>query len=640
MTKNRQSVELLAPAGNREALEAAVRAGADAVYLGGKHFNMRLHRQDMNFDDEALGRAVEFAHAQSVRLYVTLNNLISEHELSDLKEFLRYLETIRPDAILVQDFAVVRLVRELGLSLPMHASVMMNIHNAPAIELLKEYGVVRVVASRELSLDRLALLRERTGMELEYFMHGDMCFAESGQCYHSGVLFGQSSNRGRCLKPCRWPYRLIDETTAAVLDEDIPGAYKLAIKDMCMYRTLPELIRSGVYSFKIEGRMRPADFIFRIVSIYRRAIDAYLADPSGYSVDETDWQSLYEGRARDFSTCSALGRVTAEDIGRDGSREPRFFSRAVPEAGLPEASEAVPQTWTDKTPPRLSVRVADLESARTACDNGADAVYIGGEVWRPNRPWTRDDIRRAANYAHERGALCVVGTPRTTMERECGELAELFAILEELGTDGVLVGNPGALRLARQHTSLPVQTDFGLNVFNHIALEFLKAQGVAMATASLELALDETRQLLENAPIPVEVIIHGAYESMIADHNIPAFSLPRDVFAEPERDDRRFALLDEAGERHPIRIDQYGRNHILFTKDLCLRPYLPSLGDAASFRIEAQDYAPDWVGTLTAYYRKVIDRLAEGKDAPPITLIAEKGPRALGIGAYRFRESK
>ena len=201
MILSRSSVELLAPAGNWEALEAAVKAGADAVYLGGKHFNMRLHRQDMNFDDEALARAVSFAHTHGVKLYVTINNLIYENELGDLEKFLRYLGTIGPDAILVQDLAVIRLVRDLDLKIPLHASVMMNIHNEPAMNLLKEYGITRVVASRELSLDELSLLRERTGLEIEYFMHGDMCFAESGQCIHSGVVFGQSGNRGRCMKP-------------------------------------------------------------------------------------------------------------------------------------------------------------------------------------------------------------------------------------------------------------------------------------------------------------------------------------------------------------------------------------------------------------------------------------------------------
>ena len=139
---------------------------------------MRLHRQDMNFDNEALARAVSYAHAHEVRLYITINNLISEEELSPLREYLLYLDEIRPDAILVQDFAVISLVEELGISLPLHASVMMNIHNEAAMRLLKEHGITRIVASREMTLAEIALLRQTTGLEIEYFVHGDMCISE------------------------------------------------------------------------------------------------------------------------------------------------------------------------------------------------------------------------------------------------------------------------------------------------------------------------------------------------------------------------------------------------------------------------------------------------------------------------------
>lgn len=634
MISDRTSVELLAPAGSQESLEAAVASGADAVYLGGKQFNMRRHKQDMNFDDEALARAVSFAHAHGVRLYVTLNNLIRDDELSALEAFLRYLGKIRPDAILVQDFAVVRLVRALGLDLPMHASVMMNIHNEPAIRLLQAHGVTRVVASRELSLESLALLRERTGMELEYFIHGDMCVAESGQCIHSGVLFGKSGNRGLCLKPCRWPYRLVDEASGTEIGG--PGAYKLALKDMCMYRNLPDLIQAGVTSFKIEGRMRPAPFIARLVRIYRRAIDAYLADPTGWTADEDDWRTLYESRARDFSTCSAFGRVTADDIGWDGAREPRFFSRAVEEAACGTAPAA-------QRPPapmgRLAVRAADLESAMTACDHGANAVYIGGDAYRPRRPWTLDAIRRAVEYAHERGVRTVVATPRSAARRACRELEALFASLEAICPDAILVGNPGTLRLARSCTARPIQTDVSMNLFNREALTFFKEQGAEMAAASLELSLAQLQALLQDAPLPVEVIVHGAYASMLCGHDLPGLFLGRAPFAPSGESGRRLALEDETGARHSIRVDQYGRSHILFAKDLCLYPWLRELTGAASLRIEAQDYPPAWTGRLTAFYRAALDAIARGEAPPPLSEIAAGGPRPLGIGAFRFPTS-
>lgn len=218
MLLTRKSVELLAPVGNWEVLEAAVKAGADAVYLGGKHFNMRMHRTDTNFDNEMLKKAIDYAHQHDVHLYITINNLLSDQEIAPMREYLQYLETIQPDALLVQDLAVLELVKELGITIPLHTSVMMNTHNEHAINKLKEYGITRIVVGREMTLSELSLFKERTGIEVEYFMHGDMCISESGQCIHSGVVFGQSGNRGRCLKPCRWAYKLIDENTGEVLD--------------------------------------------------------------------------------------------------------------------------------------------------------------------------------------------------------------------------------------------------------------------------------------------------------------------------------------------------------------------------------------------------------------------------------------
>ena len=199
MLLNRKSVELLAPAGTWDALVASVESGADAVYLGGKHFNMRMHEGEFNFDDALLKKAIDYAHEHGVRLYITLNNLISNEEIQALREYLAYLNEIRPDALLVQDFAVLELVHEMGITIPLHTSVMMNTHNEHAIEKLKEYGITRIVVGREMTLSELSLFRERTGIEVEYFMHGDMCISESGQCIQSGVLFGQSGNRGRCL---------------------------------------------------------------------------------------------------------------------------------------------------------------------------------------------------------------------------------------------------------------------------------------------------------------------------------------------------------------------------------------------------------------------------------------------------------
>ena len=447
------------------------------------------------------------------------------------------------------------------------------------------------------------------------------------------------------MKICRWPFALINEETGAVLDEDSPGPYKLALKDMCMYRSIPELIQAGVYSFKIEGRMRSPEFIGRLVSTYRRAIDAYIADPNGYATDEDGWRTLYDNRVRDYTTTFAFGQPTAVDIGMTGEREPRFFSQAVEEAGFAdEVLRAERPIEKENAPSRhLSVRVGTVEAARAAIDAGADTIYAGGEAFRPNRPWKRADYEDIIRYAAGRTRI-VINTPRTTMRRACGELEQFFTELESLGADGIMVGNLGALKLARTCTKLPVQADHSFNIFNHLAVTFLRENGLTMAAASYELSFQQLREIVENAVLPIEAVIHGSYESMICDYNFPAMSLPNysDLSA-PELLDIHYAFRDEADGVHPIRIDQYGRNHIYFAKDLCLYPYLEKFNGLGSYRIEAQDYTAEQTAEIVRIYRAALDRLAAGGDgyrAADFDHLTEVSPRPLGIGTYRFRQSR
>ncbi|HWR07463.1 peptidase U32 family protein [Sporomusa sp.] len=646
-----QSVELLAPVGTWEVLEAAVAAGADAVYLGGKRFNMRLHRTDTNFDDEKLARAIKYAHDRNVRLYITVNNLISEREIPGMRDYLKLLNQLQPDALIVQDLAILELARELNITVPLHASVMMNTHNEHSIRTLMDYGITRVVTNRELTLTQLTLLKERTGIELEYFIHGDMCVAHSGQCYHSGIVFGQSSNRGRCLKPCRWPYQLIDTATGQAVTASDPGPYKLAMKDMCMYNALPELIQAGVCSFKIEGRMRTADFVSRVVKIYRQAIDRYIADPTGYSFDAASWQELYDYRSRDFSTCYALGNPGASSIGYTGEREPRFFSQAVTEAGitvtpaLPAIHPPVPEVTKR---PALAVRVAGLDALTAAFENGADTAYLGGEAFKPNKPLTLKDIEQAVSLAEKYNTQVIVTTPRITMEREAGELEQFFACLDTIKPHGLMVSNSGMLRLARQTTNLPVQADFSFNLFNHLTTAWLKTNGASKVTISLEATYEQIAELAQTSKLPLELIVHGALEAMVLDHCVPSAVL-KETSAHAHSQlypQHHYSLLDSAGERHDIKIDQYSRNHILFAKDLCLLPHLPALISAgvSNYRIEGQHYSPELVGLLTATYRAELDRLNAGNnnnvDRAIINRLATASPRELGIGAFRYRISR
>lgn len=205
---NGREVELLAPAGTFEIFKEVIQSRCDAVYFGGPVLNMRMMRKGYNLTHEEIVEALDIAHRLDKKVYITVNNLFSEEDVEEAREYLRFLDGARPDALIVQDMAVLELIREMELNLPIHSSVMMNVHNLEMIFALRDLGVTRVVTSREMDLQTAKLLGQRSGMELEYFIHGDMCSVHGANCYFSSHVFGMSSNRGKCMKPCRWDYRV------------------------------------------------------------------------------------------------------------------------------------------------------------------------------------------------------------------------------------------------------------------------------------------------------------------------------------------------------------------------------------------------------------------------------------------------
>lgn len=641
MLVNKKTVELLAPVGQWSTLVAAVEAGADAVYMGGKAFNMRRFRDDFNFDNKELKKAVEYAHAHGVSLYITLNNLISDEEIPALEEYLTCLSNdVHPDALIVQDFAVVEIVKRLGLNLTLHSSIMMNTHNAQMIEKFQQFGITRIVASREMSLADIRLMKNETNMEIEFFVHGDMCIAEGGQCIHSGVVFGHSSNRGLCMKPCRWQYKFAEEKNindAAYMAQK-KSEYKMALKDMCMYQALPELIQSGVYSFKIEGRMRDAEFVSNIVGTYRRAIDRYVADPTGYSMDKKEWQILQDNEVRGYSTCFAVDKPTYDEIGLSGEGEPRFFSKAVKEADLTIKTEF--KAVSSENKPVLAVRCASLEHLKEACANGADVVYAGGDIYRPLTPWTLADFKEARIITEKANCKLVIATPRITRRLEISELEQLFTQLNIIKPDGILVHNIGTLNMAKKLTAIPVQCGVSFSLFNAKAAVLLQNEGAVMGTASLELGCKQVQTLIEKSSLPIEVIVHGAIEAMICDFDFIEQETGKKQITNPEIFDKHYAFIDTADEIHSVRRTQYNRNNVLFAHDLCLLPYLDKLNTAASFCIEAQDYTAGYTGSLVNIYRQAIDDFAAYNIDELIEEIKVDAPRSFGNGVYRYEASK
>lgn len=305
--KNLQKLELLAPAGSWEALEAAVNAGADAVYMGGKSFGARAYAS--NFDKEEMAKAVYFAHMHHVRIYITVNTLVDDSELEELADYLMFLNNVGVDGIIVQDLGVIRLARKIVPELPLHASTQMTITNSSGVDFAVAAGMERSVLARELSLKEIEAACSR-GTEIETFIHGALCVCYSGQCLMSSLIGGRSGNRGRCAQPCRLPYRLLNSKGDDMLEGKDAGQYLLSPKDMNTLEILPQLIESGVVSYKIEGRMKRPEYVAIVVDAYRRAMDSYIA--GDYSVPAEDFANIEQIFNRDFTTAYMVNRPGKE----------------------------------------------------------------------------------------------------------------------------------------------------------------------------------------------------------------------------------------------------------------------------------------------------------------------------------------
>lgn len=290
-------MELLAPVGSSEALRAAVQNGADAVYFGGKLFNARQYAE--NFSLEDIRERVRYAHLHGVRVYVTVNTLITNEELPELINYLYSLYENNVDAVIVQDLGVAYLVRTLLPNMAIHASTQMTIHNSPGIRFLEERGFARAVLAREVALRNIALIKKQTQLDLEVFVHGALCVSYSGQCLMSSMIGGRSGNRGRCAQPCRLAYTLVDEAGKEI---KAVGQHLLSPRDLKMVDHLPLLAQAKVASLKVEGRMKRPEYVATVIRNYRKALDEYYKNPETFQVGEDTQKELEQIFNRDFTT--------------------------------------------------------------------------------------------------------------------------------------------------------------------------------------------------------------------------------------------------------------------------------------------------------------------------------------------------
>ncbi len=324
--------ELLAPAGNMECFKAAIDFGADAVYMAGKKFGLRAYAANFSMDE--IKEAVNIAHSKGRRVFITVNSLFRDADFEELTEYLRELKEIGVDAVIVSDPGVIPILREIGLEI--HISTQSSTMNLNSARFWYDAGVKRVILARELSFDEIENIAKNKPeeLEIEAFIHGAMCIAHSGRCLLSSYFTGRSANKGECAQPCRWEYTIREKgylDDELIIEEDSRGTYILNSKDLMMIDYIPRLVKSGLRSLKIEGRMKSVYYVASVVNAYRKAIDKYFENPEGYILEEKIKNDLYDSSTRKFGTGFYFGdpKETGQDLDNEMHARKYFFCGIV-----------------------------------------------------------------------------------------------------------------------------------------------------------------------------------------------------------------------------------------------------------------------------------------------------------------------
>ncbi len=308
-------IELLAPAGNLDRLKMAITYGADAVYAGGEAFSLRAAAKNFSRDD--LARGIEFAHARGKKMYITANIIPHNKDIDAFPKFLEEMNELGPDALIIADLGAFMLAKQYAPNIPVHISTQANNVNYRSVQAWNDLGAKRVVLARELSLDEISEIRQKVSpeLELEAFVHGAMCISYSGRCLLSNYMTSRDANQGECAHPCRWNYSLVEQQRPGeYMDvfENERGTFIFNSRDLCMIEHIPELIKSGITSFKLEGRVKTEYYVATVVKAYREAIDSYLSNPEKYAFNPKWTDELSKVSNRHYTTGFYLGKPDSD----------------------------------------------------------------------------------------------------------------------------------------------------------------------------------------------------------------------------------------------------------------------------------------------------------------------------------------
>ncbi len=493
MEKINKLPELLAPAGSPEALRAAIRSGADAVYMGASGFNARIGAT--NFTPESLKNEIARAHEAGVRIYLTLNTLVYDREIGDMLKTAEAAYLAGADALIVADLGVASILRRTFPDLPLHASTQMSGHNLDSARELARLGFERMVIARETSRENLELICRESPIEIEAFVHGALCVCHSGQCLFSSIVGGRSGNRGLCAQPCRLPYT----------NQQGGKSYPLSLKDLSLAEHLPELIDMGVSSLKVEGRMKPPEYVAGVISIWRRLLDEGRranADEMRRLAEIFSRQGFTDGYYVNNIGKNMLGIRTEGDKARSASQKKNAEYKNT-KAPIPEYTERNCRAgdYVQKKPrERRGKPIVNSAVFYSASQYTAKAAKFFDIAYLP-----------LEEFPKARGARGVM-LPPVIPDSEMSRVRRQLADAKRLGATDILVGNLGHISLAREF-GLALHGDFRLNITNSETAAALEELGFEDLVLSPELTLPRLRDISGRS----SVIVYGRLPLMITE---------------------------------------------------------------------------------------------------------------------------
>jgi len=506
--------ELLAPAGSFEAAKAALKAGADAIYVGGRMLNARMNAE--NLTDSQLSELVSLCHKRGVRVYVTLNTAVLDRELAEATAYTDFLYSIGVDALIVSDLGLVSLISERYPDMELHASTQASGHSVRCAEAFKRLGFSRMVCARELSEAEIRKLCMESPIEIEQFVHGAMCVSQSGQCLASHVMGGRSGNRGVCAQPCRMKYN---------------GAYPISLKDMCLASHVTSLISSGVSSLKIEGRMKSPSYVYQVVSIYRRLLD------EARNADKGEMQALSAVFSRGGFTDGYY--VGSNDGNMNGVRsEEDIRASARVKTDFKDTARMLPEINMNERTPKGEI--AYVKPSKKS--SGGGKPILTARFYSPDQVCGQDTFSHIylPLDKYERDVCDGVLFPPSVFPSEEKKFISDLERAVSLGATEALVCHIGQVQLALRYGLTP-HGDYRLNVFNSSAARLYTSVGLRDVMLSPELTLPQIRDI--NAP-----------KSVIAYGRLPVMLLTKPVSADK--------LVDKTGAVFPV-IKENGRDILL-----------------------------------------------------------------------------